>query len=776
MDAGGPVADMGGDAGSRGAGAIGVGGGPWAVADAVALGLLVVWCVLFFLRIHYGIDVTDEGMYLSTIDRLCRGDLPFRDDQENPLRQFDVLIAVLGRPFGGFSIIGLRCVGILLQIAQMAALWLVVRRWRGAWIAALTAGLIPCLPLYGIWTPGYNETATAMVVIAGACLACMGSAGGGSRRAVIGWAVAAGVAMALAWLCYLPAVALAVVPVLMMIMGFWRGIRGHPWRLGGAVTLGTAAAVVAIDAAWIVFSGLGPDWVAAVRDTVSLQQSCVPLGQRVWLCMGILSGPFWQALVTGSMFACIRWVFPRFPATIAAWLSAALLAAALAIDLSYLPAAFLRPGATNFFGASPWMMRVILAEMEIGVAGAAVFVVPDAGAAWWRGRTDADAGVGVALTVFLLFAGICAIASTIVGFNAMHIRAAVLVLGAAGSAGFLARRPARVPPLAVAIAGQLLVAALLGIQAWLLVDKDARPKECTAAFSHAPLLGLHSTPAQVAAVDALCTWIDGHEPRDARMIAYSDLPGLYFATGRLPALDWTWTSPYWSWVGGAATDDFSTRMLGRMISRGTVPAFCVRHLAEQGLGAPGSAANSLPHGYCLVDPLHAYVNAHFRPVWRQWPFEVLVPRDATTPWQEPRFLLDLFQSSDHDDPTARVFLSQGVALDHRADGALVLTAPASAVDSMAIALFEHGGDEVALRLRLDCNGPLYPLVSDEVDGERTTNACTHGSGGWDATFIGGALRDRGFALVLRGDSSNAERHCVIRGLSLARFPALTASP
>ena len=765
MAAGGRVADMGGDAGS-----------PWAVADAVALGLLVLWCVLFFLRIHVGIDVTDEGMYLSTIDRLCRGDLPFRDDQENPLRQFDVLIAMLGRPFGGYSIIGLRCVGIFLQVAQMAALWVVVRRWRGAWIAALTAGLIPCLPLYGIWTPGYNETATAMVVIAGACLACMSSTGGGSRRAVIGWAVAAGVALALAWLCYLPAVALAVVPVLMMMMGFWRGGGGHPWRLGGAVTLATAGTVVAIDAAGIVLAGLGPDWLAAVRDTISLQQSCVPLGQRVWLSMGILSGPFWQVLVTGSMFACIRWIFPRFPATIAAWMAAALIAAALAIDLSYLPAAFVRPGATNFFGASPWMMRVILAEMEIGVAGAAVFVVPDACAAWWRGRTDADAGVGVAMVVFLVFAAICAIASTIVGFNAMHIRAAVLALGAAGIAGYLARWPARMPPLAVAFAGQLLVAALLGIQAWQLVNKDARPAECTATFSHAPLLGLRSTPVQVEAVDALCTWIDAHEPRDARMIAYSDLPGLYFASGRLPALDWTWTSPYWSWVGGAATDDFSTRMLGRMMSRGTAPAFCVRHLAEQGLGAPGFVANSLPHGYCLADPLHAYVNAHFRPAWRRWPFEVLVPRDAATPWQEPRMLLDFFASSDHDDAAARVFLSQGVALDHRADGALVLTAPASAGDTMAIALFQHGGDEVALRLRLEGDGSLYPLVSDEVDGERTTNACAHGSGGWDATFIGGVVRDRGFALVLRGGAPDAERHCVIRGLSLAQFPALTASP
>ena len=99
--------------------------------DLFAAALLVAWAVFMCLRIRYGFDLTDEGMYVSSTDRLLHGDLPFRDDQENPLRQFDVLMSWFWHPFGGFSLIAARTVGVVMQLTQMVAVWVLVRHWLG---------------------------------------------------------------------------------------------------------------------------------------------------------------------------------------------------------------------------------------------------------------------------------------------------------------------------------------------------------------------------------------------------------------------------------------------------------------------------------------------------------------------------------------------------------------------------------------------------------------------------------------------------------------------
>jgi hypothetical protein len=215
-------------------------------------------------------------------------------------------------------------------------------------------------------------------------------------------------------------------------------------------------------------------------------------------------------------------------------------------------------------------------------------------------------------------------------------------------------------------------------------------------------------------------------------------------------------------------DAFSRGLLARMRARGVAPAFCVRELAAEGA--------DLPIAYRVDDPMHAWVTAGFRPAWRHWPFEILVPRDAATPVPDPRPLVDLFASSAHDDATARVFLSPGCSLDHGPD-ALIATAAAAADDTQIIALFQHGAEAIGLRLRLECDDPaVYALVSDDLGGVQRTAPCLAGATQWEAVFPAtAAARDRGFAIAIHGipDAAGAPRRCRITALSLS---VLTDAP
>jgi hypothetical protein len=745
-----------------------------AAADALALGLLLFWGAVFVLRIHIGIDVTDEGMYLSTVDRLVHGDLPFRDDHENPLRQFDVLLAWLWGPAGGFSLLAARVAGIGLQLAQMAALWLVVRRWQGAWVAAVTCCLVPCSPLFGIWTPGYNECSCAATVLSGCCLAL--ALGAGARAEAL-FSIAAGIGLGLDWLCYAPTVALGLVPLALIVLG-WRHSWRHPWVVCGGIVVAVALMICALDAAWIVGAGLGGDWRAAYRDMALQQDDFLPLRARIAECWRRLADVRIHVLVTVAALGAWAWLLrvaarrgaggrgagSRWAGLVAI---CALLAGPLAVLAYDLPASFAPTPAEGLWcGDALWVVRLWFTEIIIGAACVVVFVVPPALPALWRGRQHPGAGVAIACVMYVLYAGITMLSSSLLQVNSLHIRGALLALGAAGLAAAVRAAPAWRGTRPLLISGGLgmaILAALVGWGSWTLVFKDAHAGGCTATFRMAPLAGVRSTPQQVAALEALKTWVDAHAAPDARVIAYNDCPGLYFALQRRPALDLTWTNPQICLASAADSAAFLARLLERMRVRGRHADVCVRQ--------DGLDAGTWPDLYFLSDPVHAYVDGHFAAAWCDWPYTVLVP--ATAPAPAPVVLADLVRT-DPGAAAARVYLSPGTTIANDAGGGIVITTHA-APGTPIVGLFEHGADAVRLRLRLATREHDVAIVLARGGLIAPYNGRSDpGIPGVDATYPAGAEEDRGFAVIVTPDAPAADdaapRRIVLDTLRLEELP------
>jgi len=742
-------------------------------ADLVAALLLVLWAAGMFARIRYGIDLSDEGMYLATSDRLLHGDIPFRDDRENPLRQFDILNAALFSPIGQISLIAVRMLGAGLCLGQMVALWAVVRRFFSPWVAALTAGLIPVLPLYGIWTPGYNEWSCACTVFTGAALALAG--GATTARGAMRWGAVAGLALGIDGLVYAPALALAVVPLAMIAVGRVSGSWRHPWVGAGAATLAIAVLVIALDASWIILRGLGGAWSAATADMVHQQAGAVPLVARLTVARDHLGDVPLHLAITIAVLAALRWGCAVRGAT---RFSALLVAAAVLFvsacnlypawdDYLHLHESGIPP---TWHGDGFWILWVWYAEPVIGLAGVIVFILPAACRDLFRGRCDGPAALLPAFAIFLLFTGISATASSLGAINGLLIRAALAVLGLAGLAGFIqklladssAGKTRHSPsPILPALIGQLFFTAIIATAGWQLIFKQPPPRTCTATFAFAPLTGIHGTPAQITTLTALRTWVDAHESTDAKVIAYQDIPGMSYVLARRPALDWTWAMPNWAWDTSDNSTDFCARLVARFEASGGAADFCVR---DDHVGA-------WPAAMRLNDPLHAYVTEHFRFAWRYWPYDVLIPRDAGHPPVEPPVIADAVDPAVTGGRNAHFFLPVGTTAARDADGDLVLTADASVPSPIFAVLVDHGDDLVALRLRIESQSPGFTvaLIRGNAFGN-LTGASDHACPGWDVTFPAGPVIDRGFALVVDRNTATPATRFVFKRLALEAFP------
>jgi hypothetical protein len=723
-----------------------------AAGDVLACVLLGLWALMMLVRIRYGYECYDEGMYLSAADRLVHGDLPFRDDQENPLRCFDILLAAVAMPFGGLSLIGMRSLGVVLQIGQMLVLWATVRRFAGSWTAALACCVVPCVPLFGVWTPGYNEMSGTCTVLVG-CLLALSASGG--RRMALACGTGAGLALGLGTLAYLPSILVAVVPAA-LVLATMTGARfggkipdrqagsARLWMTAGALTVAVAAAVVAVAAVALMAGGLSGYWWTAVRATIAQQRDAAPFAERLGATLAAWSVPGLRlaAVVAGL-------VLLRRAAQAHALAGRTALVAGLVVAVSVIAGAgavmqFLRaPGAVDIMGTNLCVEQVWYAEMILGLGLVAVFTAPAALAALWRRDIrGAAAGLGIASAVFFVYAGITGLASSLGAMTVMNIRMALLAVGVAGFAIFLRNSPPapRRAVIAAGVCAQAAGAAAVVMAMWSLVP----PWDYPAEFTRGPLAGVHSGPNQVQPLEAVQGWVDAHEPPAARMIAYHAMPALYFALGRRPAVGWTWTTAWWSWTDSAHSYEFLGELVDDMRRRGVRADFCVRRLAMDGA--------QWPYAYCLADPLHVAVDAGFRPVWQAWPYEVLLPRDAAHPAHEPAVIADLCSAQPFA-ATVRVIIAPtvGMALDDA--GGVVMTVTGNGRMQMPVQVLDHGAGEVGLRLRVQCDDPLvFAVLARDGDFSLINGRQDGNVPGWDATYpalpAGGAESDRGFALAL----------------------------
>ena len=95
----------------------------------------------------------------------------------------------------------------------------------------------------------------------------------------------------------------------------------------------------------------------------------------------------------------------------------------------------------------------------------------------------------------------------------------------------------------------------------------------TAEFAHPRLAGVRSTPRKVTQIDSAAQYLASRVARGDLLLVVGHAPILYFVTSTRPALDHTWTAPQIS-------PEVRLQSIQRMVERGRVPEYAVRHKAS----------------------------------------------------------------------------------------------------------------------------------------------------------------------------------------------------
>jgi hypothetical protein len=164
-----------------------------------------------------------------------------------------------------------------------------------------------------------------------------------------------------------------------------------------------------------------------------------------------------------------------------------------------------------------------------------------------------------------------------------------------------ARRPLAV----VAVVAVCVAIAAVAID----THHTRRPAGELVAFTHPRLAGIHAPRYEVESIEALLEQLAGRVHAGDFLLAYDNLPLIYYLTSTRPAIDHAWTLRQ-------IPNTLRERSLHRMVAAGRLPRIAVRSLHPLSLG--------------YSNAIHRFVERHYERERAMRGYEIWVLRDAPT--------------------------------------------------------------------------------------------------------------------------------------------------
>ncbi len=571
-------------------------------------------CVILILVVGHmfglaqnGIDMTDEGMYLSASLRYALGDSPYRDEVMNATRPFDLLLSPLFRAFPDISLLEVRTLGLGLRALSLGVLFLFLSRFAPPLLIALAcaAGFIFIQPL-NTASPSYNSVSCEAMIVAGALW--MWALDSASRFKRISLATGGGFFFAVGAFSYLPLAAMAFFPT---FMAGWSYFRRETRDAKVCLLLVTVFLALFAAAFATIISYVG---IADFTDgfTLTMQgQSEISGGlwnrPLEWARSLFVFAPVDLLLLTGLCLAAFATLSPekRKDARWTYGLSSLLFMGGgiayivrQSFNVYQLGSFFFTYSMLLALSAIAWSLyrRLKTGRLErpeyIFILGIAGFLLPlsllyglasTAGA--WRSVLVSGPMLAVGGTLFYVRMKRLSLESDFgKGRNLVWVGASLIV------------------PLFFAIMAMVVSTGSM--------YRDAPVSQLTATFQHSKLRGIHSTPEKVSALEALLDYLDGKIKPNDRFLAYNNIPLLYFLTNTRPAYRAVWARDDWPL-------SFRQDMVHRMIDRKRQPEYAVRMLATP---RGEQWRNSL--FYPDDSPLDKYVTSNYYLEKIIYPFQV----------------------------------------------------------------------------------------------------------------------------------------------------------
>ncbi len=186
-----------------------------AYAPKISLVVFLVFVIVSIYGIFHatqGIDTTDEGYYLAASMRYTLGDIPGKDETMHLVTLFDVLLSPLFLLHPNISLFQMRIVGLIVHIVPYILLYIAFARFAPRLIIALSLAFLSLVNnYYGILTPSYNLLSSSCI-LASIALLVIAINTGKTRLSFI-----SGITSTLAALSYFPMIILPLLSLILLL-------------------------------------------------------------------------------------------------------------------------------------------------------------------------------------------------------------------------------------------------------------------------------------------------------------------------------------------------------------------------------------------------------------------------------------------------------------------------------------------------------------------------------------------------------------------------------
>lgn len=542
---------------------------------------------LLAVRIRYGVDITDEGIYAVLPLRFVQGARPFIDEL-SPLQGSGVammpfvwLFTTLAAGTGGL-ILALRSLYLVLTLVAAATSFVFLRRIAPERVA-LAVSFVPVAFIpWGMPSAGYGNLAMLATAIS---IATAGVAMYGEARRPWLWAFWAGLASAFAALCY----PTTVVALLLALV--WLSLVSRSWRTTLAFLVGCA--VVGVPAIAFLARGVAgiPSFLAFVRAATSPAGS----GGAPTYAGGLAKIPRLAGQAVAFLLALKRvWVLLAIALVLRPRPRWAPLAIAFGIAWSAIPVLVLKETASV-----PTTMATMLHLTALLV----YLLLPSTR----RPALTWALAMATVYAVVIIYSSTGEFEVWAVG-SLTALPAILLVLLSPA----LSMRPSGAwrrlsSGVSLGSVGLVLTVAVacMGLASW----QDAAPITMRTPIDWGPWRGTVTTAGRARMLASLRDDLARHAGARDVILAFDENPGVYLLTAARP-------TPTTIWYGSGADNESSAVVDGMfrdiMRARGAVPTVVVR--------------NTLTVTYPAGSLTDAWVSAGYRVVASRPGYDVLVPR------------------------------------------------------------------------------------------------------------------------------------------------------
>ncbi|MFQ5422348.1 MAG: hypothetical protein ACE5F9_00040 [Phycisphaerae bacterium] len=588
-------------------------------------GLLVLatcWVASEGPTIRHGCDLTDFGQAATIAHRLAHGDRPFVDCMVNAVSLAEYYASWLFWLKPNATLLDLRIANSAVEFGAYVAVYLVLCGLARPSVSLLcTAASIPVVRVWYTQVPSYNSLpATAAILSIALYWAALRRYESRSRYT---FAFVGGLVGGLAATCRLPLIGLAGLPAVFLIPALAAGIRRREALASAIAYVLGHIVVLSIAAGVIIQAGLAAAAVERFLMVVSRghygTESITLLGRGVRdiAHTGVVAANYVAVFVLLMSLATAR--FPKWLRIILAAAAAIMLARHLGVRSAH---------TANTLGFE-------LVGVTLGLI------------AWWpRRNLDHEARLAAAerssLCMVAVFMAILFMAGSNTGpwaaAHGSHLLAALSIL-------LILELPGRVrslgktwfvSPVVNRVATVSMVAAVVGASFhwWITYGSyrdmfSVRHPERQVPFRSAALAGLTSTAKRVDAVDRLVERVRQRVRPGGYILAYYDVPLVYFATGTRPAVCASWVMENWP-------APLEQQVLADMLRRSRIPELVIRNRVFPGRRWPACEAE---HRKRYTDdtfapdtperrPINAWVEANYDLTDPVGPFEVWLPKNA----------------------------------------------------------------------------------------------------------------------------------------------------